>query len=147
MRWMPAALLLISVTACSSPVGMEPTGPADAALGVTTQAKPAASLIIEKVSGDCESGITVRVHGENLSPKSRFGHHLLRKSDLTGFFAEPVALGNGNKKSVEWTTFWPAETINPSTGAKFTGYASAWVTDAWTGWLHETGYTFIGPVC
>ena len=147
MKRIPALLLLVSVAACASPLGTEPTSPADAALGVTAQLKPAPSLVIERIGGDCTTGITVRVTGQNLSARSRFGNHSLNKTDLTGFIADPVELGTGNKKSVVWETFWPAATINPGTGAKFTGYATAWVTDAWTGWLHQTAPTFIGPAC
>jgi hypothetical protein len=147
MKKIPAALLLISVAACSGPLGVEPIGPADAVLSVTAQAKPVPSLVIETISGDCASGITVRVRGENLSARSRFGNQWLNKTDLTAVGPAQVALGTGNKKSVEWTTFWPSATINPATGAKFNGYASGIVTDAWTGWLHNTGPTLIGPVC
>lgn len=146
MKWIPAALLLISVAACSSPLGTEPTGPADAALAITTQAKPVSSLVIEKIGGDCTSGITVRVVGENLSPKSRFGHQWLNMTDFYSISAT-VTLPKGAKKSVEWTEFWPAETINPPTGGKFNGWAKAVITDAWTGWEHETPNTFIGPAC
>jgi hypothetical protein len=147
MKPIPAVLLVLSVAACASPMGTEPTSPAEGALGASAQLKPATSLVIERISGDCATGLTVRITGQNLSARSRFGHHLLSKTDLTGFFATPVELGNGNKKSVVWETFWPAATINPATGAKFNGYASAWVTDAWTGFLHETGSTFIGGAC
>lgn len=147
MKNIPAALLLISVAACSGPLGVEPIGPADPLLSVTTQARPVASLVIERISGDCASGITVRVTGENLSPKSRFGNQWLNKTDLTSLGPAQVPLGTGNKKSVEWTTFWPSATINPATGGKFNGYARGVVTDAWTGWVHETGVTFIGPAC
>ena len=147
MKTIPAALLLFSVAACAGPLGTEPASAPDAALGASAQAKPAASLVIERVSGDCTTGITVRVIGQNLSARSRFGHHYLQKTDNTGFYADAVALGSGNKKSVEWTLFWPAETINPASGPKFKGWAQAWVTDAWTGWLHQTGLTFIGPAC
>jgi hypothetical protein len=147
MRKIPAALFLISVAACSSPVGVDPIGPADVALNVTTQAKPTPSLVIETISGDCASGITVRVRGENLSARSRFGNQWLNKTDLTSFGPAQVDLGKGNKKIVEWTTFWSAATINPATGAKFNGYARGVVTDAWTGWLHDTGPTLIGPAC
>lgn len=147
MRTLPAALLLMSVAACSSPLDVAPIGPADAAMSVTTQAKLAPSLVIELVSGDCTSGITVRVRGQNLSARSRFGNQWLSKTDLTGVGPVQVALGTGPKKSVEWTTFWPASMINPATGAKFNGYAQGVVTDAWTGWLHDSGRTFIGSAC
>jgi hypothetical protein len=116
-------------------------------MSVTTQAKAAPSLVIELVNGDCTSGITVRVRGENLSARSRFGNQWLNKTDLTSVGPAQVALGTGNKKSVQWTTFWPAAMINPATGAKFTGYATGVVTDAWTGILHNTGPTLIGPAC
>lgn len=147
MRKISAALLLISAVACSSESAVAPTSPADVALNITSQAKPVASLVIEKVSGDCATGITVRVRGENLSAKSRFGLQWLSTTALGGFGPEQVSLGTGNKKSVEWSTFWPAATINPATGAKFNGYAKGVVTDAWTGWVHETPVTFIGSAC
>ena len=147
MKKISASLLLISVAACSGPLGVEPIGTADPVLNVTTQAKPTPSLVIERISGDCASGITVRVVGENLSAKSRFGNQWLNKTDLTSWGPAQVSLGTGNKKSVEWTTFWPSATINPATGAKFNGYAKGVVTDAWTGWVHETPVTFIGPAC
>jgi hypothetical protein len=147
MKKIPAALLLISIAACSSPLDVAPNGPADAALSITNQAKPVTSLVIELVSGDCASGITVRVRGENLSAKSRFGNQWLDNNNLTSFGPAQVALGTGSKKSVEWTTFWPSATINPAAGPKFNGYARGVVTDAWTGWLYDTGPTPIGPAC
>jgi hypothetical protein len=147
MKTFAAALLLISVSACSSPMGVERGAPGDLALNVTSQMKPVPTLVIERISGDCTSGITVRVTGTNLSARSRFGNQWLNLTDLTGLGPEQVALGTGNKKSVEWTTFWSASMINPATGAKFNGYARGVVTDAWTGWLHDTGPTFIGPAC
>ena len=147
MKTLAAVLLLISVSACSSPLGVDRAVPQDLALNVTSQMKPVQSLVIERVSGDCTSGITVRVIGTNLSARSRFGNQYLSLTDLTGLGPEQVPLGSGNKKSVEWTTFWPASMINPATGAKFNGYARGVVTDAWTGWLHDTGRIFIGPAC
>ena len=146
-RTTPTTLFLLAVAACTSPLGTDPVGPTDGASGITAAARPVPSLVIEKISGDCASGITVRVTGQNLSARSRFGYQWLGKTDLTGFPAVGVELGNGNKKSVQWTTFWPAETINPATGAKFSGKAAAYVTDAWTGWLHETGQVTIAPAC
>jgi hypothetical protein len=128
-------------------MGVERGAPGDLALNVTSQMKPVPTLVIERISGDCTSGITVRVTGTNLSARSRFGNQWLNLTDLTGLGPEQVALGTGNKKSVEWTTFWSASMINPATGAKFNGYARGVVTDAWTGWLHDTGPTFIGPAC
>ena len=147
MKKIPAALFLISVAACSSPVSVDKVASPDVLMNVTTQAKPVSSLVIETISGDCASGITVRVRGEHLSARSRFGNQWLNKTDLTSLGPAQVALGTGNKKIVEWTTFWPASTINPATGAKFNGYARGVVTDAWTGWIHDTGPTLIGPVC
>ena len=147
MNKMSASLLLISVVACSGPLGVEPIGQADPLLNITTQGKAVPNLVIEKISGDCASGITVWVHGENLSPRSRFGSQWLNKTDLTSLGPAQVALGNGNKKSVSWTTFWPSATINPATGGKFNGYANGVVTDAYTGIVHETGPVFIGPAC
>lgn len=147
MKKIAAALLLVSVAACSNELGVEPIGPTDVASNITAQLKPVPSLVIEKVSGDCASGITVRVRGENLSAKSRFGNQWLSTTDLQSFGPEQVALGAGNKKSVEWTTFWPSATINPATGGKFNGYAKGVVTDQWTGWVHETPLTFIGSAC
>lgn len=147
MRKIRAVMLLISVAACSRELGVEPLSPADVALSVSAQLKPVPNLVIEKISGDCASGITVRVRGENLSARSRFGNQYLSKSDLTGLGPIQVALGSGNKKSVEWTSFWSSATINPTSGAKFNGYARGVVTDAWTGWLHDTGPVFIGPAC
>lgn len=147
MKRIPALLLLSAIAACAAPLGTEPTSPSDAALGVSTQLKPAPGLVIERVSGDCASGITVRVTGTNLSARSRYGHHLLSRTDNTGWFGTPVELGTGNKKSVVWEEFWPSSIINPAEGAKFKGWAQAWVTDAWTGFLHETPSTFIGGAC
>jgi hypothetical protein len=147
MKTVAAALLLISVLACSSPIGVERVAQGDLALNVSAQMKPVASLVIEKVSGDCTSGITVKVTGTNLSARSRFGNQWLSLTNLMGLGPQQVALGSGNKKSVEWTSFWPASMINPATGAKFNGYARGVVTDNWTGWLHDTGPTFIGPAC
>jgi hypothetical protein len=147
MKTIAAALILLSVSACSSPLEVAPVRPTEPTLNVTTQAKPVPNLVIEILSGDCTTGITVQVRGENLSPKSRFGVQFLNKSDLTGFPPAQVALGTGNKKTVSWTTFWPSSMINPSTGAKFTGTARGVVTDAWTGWVHDTGPVSIGPAC
>ena len=147
MRKTFAALFLMSAAACSSQLGNEPVGPTDPALDITTQAKVVSSLVIERLSGDCATGITVRVTGVNLSAKSRVGLQWLSKSDNTGFGPAQVELGKGPKKTVEWTEFWPASVINPPTGAKFDGEATGVVTDAWGGWLYNTGPTFIGPVC
>ena len=147
MKKIIAALLLISVAACSNELGVGPIGPADVASNVTAQARPVPSLVIEKVSGDCASGITVRVTGENLSPKSRFGNQWLSTTDLQALGPAQVSLGTGNKKIVEWTTFWPSAMINPATGGKFNGYARGVVTDAWTGWVHATALTLISPSC
>ena len=147
MKTISAALLLIAVAACSGPLGVEPIGPSDPVSTVTTQSKPVPSLVIEKVSGDCATGITVRVRGENLSAKSRFGNQWISKTDNTGVGPVQVELGNGSKKTVEWTTFWPSATINPATGAKFNGYATGVVTDAWTGWLYNTGPVLISAAC
>lgn len=144
MRRLLTGLLSVSVAACSDPVGVEP---ADPAMNVTTQLKPVASLVIETIDGDCASGITVRVRGENLSPRSRFGNQWLNLTTLTSLGPAQVELGKGNKKTVEWTVFWPSGAINPATGGKFTGYAKGVVTDAYTGWVHETPHTFIGPTC
>jgi hypothetical protein len=147
MKKIPAVLLLISVAACSSPLSVDKVASPDVLMNVTTQAKPASTLVIEKISGDCATGITVRVTGVNIAARARFGNQWLDKTDLTAVGPEQVQLGNGSKKTVEWTTFWPASTINPATGAKFNGYARGVVTDAWTGWLHDTGPTLIGPAC
>lgn len=147
MRTIPATLLLISVAACSSPLDVAPNLTSDAALSITTQAKPITSLVIELVSGDCATGMTVRVRGQNLSAKSRFGSQWLNMTDLTSIGPAEVELGKGVKKSVEWTTFWPAAMLNPATGGKFKGYAQGIVTDAYTGILHTTGPTLIGPAC
>ena len=147
MRKILAGLLSISVAACSDPLGTEPTGQGYPALSVTTQAKPVLSLVIELVDGDCTSGITVRVTGQNLSARSRFGNQWLNMTNLTSIGPAEVALGKGSKKSVQWTTFWPSAAINPATGGKFNGYANGIVTDAWTGIVHETGPVLIGPAC
>lgn len=145
MKRIVASWLLLAAAACGSPLDTEPTVPQDG-LGAAAYGKTA-SLVVEKISGDCTSGITVRVTGQNLSPRSRFLHVSLHKTDYTHFPAAELALGGGSKKLVEWTTFWPAEMINPSSGAKFSGNASAWVTDAWTGFLHQVNATIIAPAC
>lgn len=145
MKRITASGLLLAAAACGSPLDTEPNA-ASEALGAAAYGKPVAGLVIEKISGDCTSGITVRVTGQNLQARSRFAHLVLTKSDNTGFPEAEIALGNGSKKSVEWTTFWPAEMINPSSGAKFKGSASAWVTDAWTGLLYQTN-AYIAPAC
>ena len=147
MRRILGVLLLSSVAACADPLTVEPIGSGEPMLGATTQANPNTSLVIETISGDCASGITVRVRGQNLSPKSRFGQQWLDLTNLTSLGPAEVALGRGPKKSVEWTVFWPAATINPSTGAKFNGYARGVVTDAYTGIVLQTAPTFIGPAC
>jgi hypothetical protein len=147
MKTITAALLLTTTLACSNPVDVKRIPQSNPASNVTIQAKPTPSLVIEKISGDCATGITVRVTGTNLSARSRFGNQWLNLTDLTSLGPAQVALGTGSKKSVEWTTFWPASVINPATGAKFNGYARGVVTDSWTGWLHQTSVTFIGPAC
>lgn len=144
MKRITAFWLLLAAAACGSSLGTEPMAPPEALSAASGKAE--ASLVIEQISGDCASGITVRVSGQNLSPKARFGYVMLKKTGQTGTAIVEVALSNGSKKSVEWTTFWPAEVINPAEGAKFTGTASAWVTHAWGGWLHQTTSS-IGPAC
>lgn len=146
MKTIPAILLVLSVAACASPLGTEPTSPPDAPLGASTQAKAVPSLVIETVSGDCASGITVRVTGWNIPARARFGGQALNKTDYTNIPEVVVDLGKGWKKSIQWTTFWPAAAINPATGAKFNGTAQAYVTDAWGVWLEQTS-AFIGPAC
>ena len=101
MRTLPATLLLISVAACSSPLDVARNPTSDAALSITAQAKPITSLVIELVSGDCATGMTVRVRGQNLSAKSRFGSQWLNMTDLTSIGPAEVELGKGVKKSVE----------------------------------------------
>lgn len=147
MRLMLAGLLSIALAACSDPVGVGTAGLEDPAMTVATQAKPVVSLVIETISGDCASGITVRVTGQNLSAKSRFGNQWLHMSDLTSVGPAQVELGKGSKKSVEWTVFWPSTTISPASGGRFNGWAEAVVTDNWTGWVHQSPPTFIGPTC
>jgi hypothetical protein len=147
MKTITTALLLTAVLACSNPLDVKRIPQSNPASNVTTQAKPTPSLVIEKISGDCATGITVRVTGTNLSARSRFGNQWLNLNNLTSLGPAEVALGSGSKKSVEWTTFWPASMINPASGAKFNGYAKGVVTDSWTGWLHQTNLTFIGPAC
>jgi hypothetical protein len=106
-----------------------------------------ASVLVRLRGSDCATEITVRVRGENLSAKSRFGNQWLSKTDNTGVGPVQVELGNGSKKTVAWTTFWPSATINPATGAKFNGYATGVVTGAWTGWLYNTGPVLISAAC
>ena len=144
MKRITASWLLLAAAACGSPLDTEPTAQPDE-LGAAAYGKTA-SLVVEKISGDCTSGITVRVTGQNLSARSRFGYVALTKTDNTLFPTAELALGTGSKKSVEWTTFWPAEMINPASGPKFKGSASAWVTDAWTGLLYQTN-AYIAPAC
>lgn len=146
MRTITAGLILTALLACSSPVEVTRIPPANPASNITTQLKPTPSLVIETISGDCATGIMVRVTGTNLSAKSRFGTQALNLTNFTSVESQ-VALASGNKKSVEWTAFWPASVINPAAGARFNGYARGVVIDNWTGWLHETGVVFIGPVC
>jgi hypothetical protein len=145
MKKIHASWLLLAAAACGSPLGTEPAAQPNAS-SAAANLKPATSLVIEKISGDCASGITVRVTGQNLSARSRFGYLALTKTDNTLFPEAAIELGSGKKKSVEWTTLWPAEMINPSSGAKFKGSASAWVTDAWTGLLYQTNAD-IAPGC
>ena len=111
MRTLIAALL-IAASACSSPLDVGPLDGTDPVLNVTTQARPTPSLVIEKVSGDCTAGILVRVTGQNLSAKSRFGNQWLNTTALTSFGPVQVSLGAGNKKTVQWEVFWPAATIS-----------------------------------
>jgi hypothetical protein len=145
MKRITAVLLLFTVAACSSPLGTEPIGPSDA-VGASTQAKPVTNLAVELLSGDCSSGITVGITGQNLSPKARLLELWIWTNDNSGFKAFSASLGAKSRKNLDITVVVPAAAINPAAGPKFTGEVSVIVTDANTGWVHNIT-EMIGPVC
>ena len=145
--WKIAAAVLLSVVACSDSTGVQPLSQADPGLNLTTQGKGGPSLEIELVSGDCASGITVRVRGTGLPGKARLGDTWLDLTNLTSIGPKQVDLGKGGKKLVEWTTSWSSAEINPVSGGKFNGEARAVITDAYGAVIIEGTPTFIGPNC
>lgn len=145
MKRITALLLLFSAAACAGPLGTEPISPSDAALAATTQAKPITVVGVETIDGNCASGITVRVTGQNLSGKSRYLNLVLRRFDGSVLPVAQTAISAGSKKSIVWTTYWSSEAISPAVGSKFNGTAVAWVGDASNVALHDSGVRFIGP--